>query len=290
MTYLVLSIGFAVSIFLLFRAFPIWKIDTFQAIVFNYVTCVVTGSFFIGFDQMLQSKPWEFSWLLFALGLGFVFIMTFNLMAKTTQILGVSVASVASKIALVIPVLFSIFILEIELQNIKLINIFGILIAIGAIVLCSIKPNKQKRSSTDRLKWFLLPFLVFILSGLIDLSLNTIKEKSIAPGQDAVFSVYLFLGACIFGLIIMIFKRNKIQLKNIIAGIILGVPNYFSIYFLLLALEAFNNNGAYFFPIYNVGIIILSAILGVIIFKEQLSKVNIVGIILAVLGVYLISN
>ena len=81
----------------------------------------------------------------------------------------------------------------------------------------------------------------------------------------------------------------SLEFKNIIAGIVLGIPNYFSIYFLVKALRSdlFDSSGI--FTINNVAIVIVSTLLGIVFFKEQLSLKNWTGIILAVISIALVS-
>jgi uncharacterized membrane protein len=80
----------------------------------------------------------------------------------------------------------------------------------------------------------------------------------------------------------------KFHSRHVIAGIVLGIPNFGSIYFILKMLEQ-GWEGSVFFPINNVGVILLSTAVALIIFKEQLSRLNIIGIVLAILGIVLIS-
>ena len=85
-------------------------------------------------------------------------------------------------------------------------------------------------------------------------------------------------------------KKVAFRPKDILAGILLGIPNYFSIYFQLKALSAFDNNGAIVYPSLNIGIIIGSTLAAVLIFKERLSRVNQVGVALAVVVIFLLSH
>jgi drug/metabolite transporter (DMT)-like permease len=75
-------------------------------------------------------------------------------------------------------------------------------------------------------------------------------------------------------------------MNNIIAGIVLGVPNYFSIYFVLDSLEKLG--GIIVFPILNIGVVLLSSILSYLFYKEYLSKLNWIGIGLACISILLI--
>ena len=68
------------------------------------------------------------------------------------------------------------------------------------------------------------------------------------------------------------------------------MPNYFSIYFLLRALEDFNGNGAIVFPVAHISGIIIAAMAGLFVFKDHLSKVNLFGIVTSILAIVLLAS
>jgi multidrug transporter EmrE-like cation transporter len=136
----------------------------------------------------------------------------------------------------------------------------------------------------------LLPFTVFVAGGLIDISINYSNYVLINEQNEEVFAIALFGGAAIIGSVLLIFQKRKLELKSLVGGIYLGIPNYFSLYFVLKALTVFENNGAVFYPIYNVGIIMLSSFLAMLLFKERLSKLNFLGLGLSVLALFLLSH
>ncbi|MGY8914875.1 MAG: EamA family transporter, partial [Flavobacteriales bacterium] len=78
--------------------------------------------------------------------------------------------------------------------------------------------------------------------------------------------------------------------RNVIAGLVLGIFNYFSIYFLLRALQNDFINSSSIFTINNVAIVLLSTIFGILFFKETLSKMNWFGIGLAVISIILVAT
>lgn len=69
----------------------------------------------------------------------------------------------------------------------------------------------------------------------------------------------------------------------------LGVPNFLSFYTLLLALSEFGGNGAFVYPLYNIGVIVMAALTATLFFQEKLSTANKIGLGLAVLAIGLIS-
>ncbi len=283
---LALSILFSSLIFVIFKLFSVYKIETFYAIIVNYIVACTVGLFFYEGEVSIVEIPKK-SWFYGTFALGILFILVFNLMAATSQRLGVSVASVATKMSFVIPVLIGIFIYKEELG---LFNALGIILALAAVYFASVKEN----SITLRNATLLLPFLTFMGSGMIDASLAYIQKAFINNSEVPLFSATVFGSAAAIGILIVLFKSFKKPLKinfnNIVAGVCLGIPNYFSIYFLLRALQNDALQSASIFTINNVAIVMFSTFLGILLFKEKLNSKNWGGILLAIISIILVAR
>jgi len=291
MFYIVLTIVFSVFLLIVFKLFQKYEVNTFVAIIINYITAAFTGILFLNetynFNTVINAN-----WLYICIPLGLLFICIFYLISQTAQRISISTASVANKMSVAMPVLFSIIFLDQQLSTLK---ILGIILALVAVYF-STKTTKTQKSNSNLL-W--LPVAVFIGSGLIDISINATNAFYIkSPNDSALFSITTFLSAFCFGilLIAVLFFTTKNQtvqsifkLKNIIGGIALGIPNYFSIYFVFKSLDAKVLESAQLFPILNLSNVVLSAIVAWLIFKEKLSFTNIIGICLAVISIILIS-
>ncbi|MBD1261222.1 DMT family transporter [Maribacter polysiphoniae] len=282
---LALSVLCSSLIFVIFKLYEIYRIETPYAIITNYVVACSVGLFFYSGEV----KPLEIAeqpWFLGTLLLGVLFIVVFNLMAKTSQTVGVSVASVATKMSLVIPVIFGILVYK---ETLGFLKVVGILLALAAVYFASIKKKEIKFERSS----LLLPILVFLGSGIIDTSIKYVQETKIKENEFPLFSATVFAAAAFVGLFFIIFKAFKtplkINVKNILGGIALGVPNYFSIYYLLRALQNPTLNSASVFTINNVAIVMLSTLLGIVLFKEQISPKNWGGIVLAIISIILVA-
>ena len=284
MIFLVISIILNSLIFALFKLFGLRNINTFQAIVANYFVCVITGTLFTGIGNVLD-QPYNATWIYIALVLGAVFITIFNLMAITAQKFSMAAASIASKMAFVIPVLFSIYILRVD-SNFLWYNFIGVGLALLATYMSSAS-NSSHHIVGGKFIW-LLPVFVFLGNGVIDVTINYTNLNFIDESTVAIFPIYIFLSAAVIGGILLLIKGEKIVLSSIVSGLVLGVINYFTVYAFLKALAQLNNNGAFVFPIFNTGIVILSAIIGLLVFRERLSVLNKAGIIVAVLAIILV--
>lgn len=272
-------------IFVVFKLYDVHKVQTLVAIIINYITACTVGLIWyegdINVAQLVNS-----TWIYGPLLLGVLFITIFNLMAKTAQISGVSVASVATKMSLVIPVILGMLLYG---EQLSFWQIAGIVLALSAVYLASIK---KKNIAIPR-KDLLLPLMVFLGSGAIDASIKYFEEKHLTDQEIPIFSSMVFGCAALSGLIFVTLKGQgnnfKVNAKNILGGIALGVPNYFSIYFLIRALRSETLSSAAVFTLNNVAIVMLSTLLGILLFKERLTFKNWVGVLLSVLSIIMVA-
>jgi uncharacterized membrane protein len=101
-----------------------------------------------------------------------------------------------------------------------------------------------------------------------------------------------FLTAFVFGASLLAFQifrgKQKLTFKNILWGIALGIPNYLCMFFLLKTLGAFTE-ASIVLPINNIGIVLTTTLVGLIIFKEHLSKINWIGFLIAIASIIILS-
>ena len=288
MGLLAILISINVLLLIIFRQFKVYKVDTFQAIVFNYLTCVIVGSITLGkFPLSVESIDKE--WFPYAILLGILFIFGFNVLARTVQNFGITLTSIAQKMSLILSVGFAIIYFN---ESINLYKIVGILTAIGVIILINF-PRKQKEVEDIHLAklWYLL-LLTWLISGIIEALLFYVEAMDYSSNADIGFVVGLFGMAAIIGSVIMVIgwitRRLKFNWKNLLAGVILGVPNFFTIYLLLVLINN-GQEGSVIFPILNVSIILGSALIGFLVFKEKLSKIQWIGFLLGISCIILIA-
>jgi drug/metabolite transporter (DMT)-like permease len=210
-------------------------------------------------------------------------------MARTTQLFSVSVATIAAKMSLVIPVIFSLFIFKIESKPFSWINYLGIFMALLAILLSSIKRESIHRHRVFSLFILLMPFMVFLFNGFLDTTMNYANNYLLSKDLQPVFPITIFISAAIIGTVTLILRKKKLKPRYILGGVYLGIPNYFSVFFLLKGLSEFSNDGAIYFPLLNVGIILFSSLAAMIFLKERLQPVNKFGLILSILAIIMLS-
>ncbi|MEX0595328.1 MAG: EamA/RhaT family transporter, partial [Candidatus Paceibacterota bacterium] len=118
MIWLLLSILSSTAIMLIFKSFKKYEISTFHAIVINYFTACILGIPFVSDWETASSSYKEWYYLAFMLGA--LFISLFFLIGRTTQQLGISVATVAMKLGYVLPIILAFSIYNEDISNLKL--------------------------------------------------------------------------------------------------------------------------------------------------------------------------
>jgi len=289
MLYLILGIICNALLFMAFRSFAVFKINNLQAIVINYYVSVITGLVFTGKQRLFLETDYSGQWPLYALAIGALLVLGFYTATLNAQLVGVAITSVASKMSMVIPVLFSLFYLKIDTQQFTFLNYAGIVLALLAILLGSIKKDEGGKKATSTLVLILLPFAVFASGGCIDSLINYSNYTILKPHTAEAFPIFIFTASALVGTILLFFSKEKLRFRSVIGGIYLGIPNYFALAFGFKALSVFDNNGAVFFPMYNVGVIIASALLAIALFNEKFTKINLVGLGLSFVALFLLS-
>lgn len=292
MIYLIGSIVLSSYLTLSFKVLQKLGINAFQAIVFNYIACVCTGAIFNGAFPV-NAAAVESNWFKWALLMGAMFISIFNVISITAQKMGVAVASVANKLSLVIPFLFSIFLYNESATALKL---CGIAVALAAVVLtCYPSQKDNTTSSKTNMLVIVLPLVLFISSGLLDTLIVYVKNNFFNGPADNfnTFLITAFSVAGIIGIITLALQiitgKQKFSVKAVIAGIIIGIPNFFSIWCLGNVIAAYEGNSSAIIPVNNMGIVLFSAVVAWLLFKEKLNTINWAGIVLAVAAIALIA-
>lgn len=287
MIYLILAIVFSTGVFVAMRLFERLKLDNHQALMWNYVFASSTGFLVCkSFDTVPQlvAEPW------FGLSIltGFWFIFTYLLMTASTQRSGVTVTSLSSKLSVVLPTLAGIVLFN---EKLNFVATMGIVLALVALVLV-VGGKDKKTVSTKGNGWIitLLPVFIFFGTGTGDI-LMKITEQQHTGGDMGFMIAFIYFVALVFGIIIVVWDiargKSKWQWKSALGGIMLGVINYFSTYCVYNSMRYFDN--VMLFPIYNIGVVSLTALVGWLFFKEKLTWKNYLGLGIAIIAVILIT-
>lgn len=290
------------------RLFQQFKIDSEQGILFNYVTGIIFSLIpvlGIGGDtsclsaENLQNSVFSYRILLTAIQ-GALFSFGFIVMDWSTWRSGIALTTAAARASLILPVLFSwLFLAQPSPSWLAV----GLIIVALIFIIVPNKPQErdEKKSKTDRIrriKSILTLTGVFFLFGISDFSMKIVQHSvevdfadnpTVSEQLINILTVCIFIMASLFSLIVCIvkgsFKKHRLTWKAIVGGVILGLINTGCTSCILHALACLPTGT--FYPIYNIGIVCLAAIIGVIFFKEKLKALQLIGLAIAIVAIAL---
>jgi len=284
MISLFVALFFSLAIMVTFKIWDKKNINILHAITINYFVAFTCGFF------MLKTTPsisFYFSqeWLHIAFLSGTFFFLVFNVFALSAQKAGVAITAVSSKMSVIIPVVLGSLIFG---EKLGIIKIIGVLLAMFSFYLIF----KRKESVKIKTVVLLLPALLFLGNGINDSLLKYTQFNYIKSDIEnlkyltVVFSISFIFG--ISAIAIKTIKRpEKIEFKNIKAGIWLGICNWLSTLYFLKGLGEIQVS--VFIPVFNAGLVSLAAMIGLFFFKEKLSKINIIGIFVSIIAITIIA-
>uniref|UniRef100_UPI0032167426 DMT family transporter n=1 Tax=uncultured Draconibacterium sp. TaxID=1573823 RepID=UPI0032167426 len=281
MGYLILSILSSSMIYVAFRIAKDYDCKLTSLITYNYLAATILGVLFF---HPFKSASFEYSahWLPFGLLLGVLFIAMFFLIGNSSQKAGITVTTLANKLSLVFPVLFSLFYFN---EKISALKYFGLGTAIIAVVLTVYKKDITKNHSFH----ILLPLLIFFGSGLVDSVVKYVQALKISENEIALYTTVVFFVAFLCGVSVTLIGKNKkfdYKTPTLLLGILLGVANFGSLYFFINALNKSNLESSLVFALNNMSIVAFTALLGILLFNEKLNKINFAGIVMAIISLY----
>jgi drug/metabolite transporter (DMT)-like permease len=281
MIYLILAILTSTFIIITFRLFERFRISILQAITVNYLVASLFGYLSERGDFRFVEIP-DQPWFGSALIIGVTLIVGFNLFARSARYAGVAVTAISSRMSVIIPVSLGFLVFGDTAGWTKL---SGIILALVAFYFTS-KRNKTVKVNT---KYVYLPMLLFLAVGIND-SMLKVAEHFFISDDFVVFLATAFGIALILGIIVLLVKGRKeiFALRNVAAGIVLGLLNWFSTLYFLKGLDIYQVS--FFVPVYNVGVVALASLLGFVFFAERPTLSKIIGIGLAILAIVLIAN
>jgi len=286
MIYLLLSILSSSVIFITFKITERFKANLIKLITVNYLVAAILGFSFnrypISVSGIITSN-----WLTYALLVGLSFILMFFMIGYSIRISGVAVTTIAGKMSMVIPILFSILYFSEKTPAIK---VGGLVLATVSVFLTVYRPISKKKNLWP----VFLPLMIFLGSGLTDSIVKYAQTYFVPNSMSLLFSAMVFLTALIIGLIYILLRHNtitqSITIAELIGGTILGIANFGSLYYFIMALNNSKFDSSVVFGLNNICIVLFSILVGYLIFKEKLSKLNFAGVIMAIVAILILMN
>lgn len=274
----VIAAALSITCLSLIMRYATLKTQTLWGVILgNYLTA---ASIMAGL--VLSNGSWNVS--IFTLGLGAVTGLTYatgmylnlTLMGKR----GAAITSSMIQLSVLIPIAVSVFFYG---ETIGSLQLLGITLAVISLPLLAAKPMQKLELDRE-----LIPMIIvtIIVVGFSQLSSKILVQSGL-ESQNNFFFLSIFTSAAILVSPLALRSRGQIVGRDGLFGFGVGVFNVAANRFLLLALTTLP--GAIVFPVSSAGSLLMVTISAIILFKEKVSRVNLVGITLTLAVVVLIN-
>ncbi len=278
MLYLIISVICSVSVGVIFKIARKWSTNAKQIVLFNYFFALLLC--YAVFSPKVDKVTPEAPFLLYA-SLGVLLPVVFLFLIASIKNIGIVKTDAAQRLSLFVSILAAWLVFGEVFSLVKLIGI-----GIGFLALFCVL-NKTSDVQSNDLKY---PVLVFFGFGVIDILFKKVAAFTALPYTTSLFLI--FGVALIIMLVTVLYEviqlKNRIEIKNLIFGFFVGCFNFGNILFYLKAHQAFSTNPSTVFAGMNMGVIFLGSVVGVIVFKEKLSRLNYAGLLLALFSIVFI--
>ncbi len=252
---------------------------------------ILTVNYVIAFGAAIGINAWNgldvvpafpvWFWI-FCAFIGFIFIANFFVLSRSVHLNGVGVSIAAMRLALLVPVLLSVFFYGELLTYSK---IAGILLVFGALFMLI---AARRDVSLTKVGSAGLLLLLFFFSGMADASLKIYEEEMSAVASEAHLMSAIFMFSLLFGIaaIIKTGDIRRINLSEIKLGVSIGVPNLLSSIFLINAFAYFDASVVY--SVINMLVVMGGALIGLLYWKDKVSRFEAIGMAMAVLAIIIL--
>lgn len=274
MIYLILAIICSCTISIVMRISSKYVPNSYGMLCSNYLICFLVGTFHV--QNSIYTELAFNDTLGFGLLQGILYLVSFVLFQRSIQKNGMILSSLYMKLGVIVPLIISIFLFQ-ELPS--FFQWIAILLAMIAIIIM----NRDDQQSNY---FHLSLVLLLLMNGLGD-AMGKIFETYGDLSQSSLFLIYTFFFAFLLCILLCIKTKEKITFKMLLFGICIGIPNYYSSFFLLKALTYLP--GIIVYPCFSIATILSITTVGMSVFKERLKFRQVIACLFILISLYLLN-
>ncbi|XXQ67789.1 EamA/RhaT family transporter [Neisseriaceae bacterium B1] len=276
MIYLIISILCSVSISVLLKIARQHNMGLAQMVAMNYVVAAVCATAFLqpnftNWQTQILPQAWLFGLL------GVLLPTVFIIMGRAVQTAGIVRADAAQRLSLFLPVLAAFALFG---ESLAVNKAWGLGLAFIALFCVLYKPQAASvQAANQAWKWLLGVWLGY---GSIDILLKQLSRSN-GTGTNLLL-IFILAGVLMWAYVLL--KRVRLTGRDMVGGLLLGSLNFVNIWTYIQAHKAMSSSPTLVFAGMNMGVIILGTLIGAMGFREHVSKINWLGIVLALVAIY----
>ncbi len=261
MIYLILAVTSSMLVSVIMRVSEKHIHNNITMLASNYLMCSVLAAICTGTWNLFPVSAEGFP---FSVGLGLIsglfYMGSFMLLQWNVKTNGIVLSSMFMKLGVMVPTLMAILVFD---EVPKAVQVIGMIVALAAILLINLEKGSGKAASSLGL------VLLLVAGGATDAMSKVYEELGVSALKNH-FLLYTFMMAFALCVVVCLVKKQGVTKEDVGFGLVIGIPNFCSALFLLLSLAAIPAMIAY--PTYSVEAIVMVTLVGVIFFKEKLSR------------------
>lgn len=278
MLYLLLATASSALVSVIMRISDRKVTGSIAMLTVNYIMCLAVSAGYAGIGDLFPASAGLPGALVMGGINGVLYLAGFVLLQVSVRRNGVVLSSTFMKLGLLVSIGVSVVFFR---ETPDVLQILGFSLAVAAIVLINFQKGTGGQAEFK-------PGLILLLlvGGMAD-AMSKIFEELGDTGLEANFLVYTFLTALVLCTGLMLRQKQRPGKWEILFGLLIGVPNFFSARFLLGVLERVS--GVIVYPVYSVGTILVVALTGVLAFRERLERKQWIGMGLILVALVLLN-
>lgn len=273
MPYVLASVVCSVLVSVLLKLAPRWRIDVAQAIAWNYVLALLATWLLL--RPQLPVPGTDTPWPALA-ALGLLLPTIFLVLARSVHQAGIVRSDAAQRLSLVLPLLAAFMLFGEHLTPLKFAGC-----ALGLLALAGMAWRSGADEDDGQRSWA-WPLLVFAGFGVIDILFKRVAAAGVPLGTAL---AVVFALALPIAFTIALGRASRLDRRGLVGGLALGVLNFGNILFYLRAHRALPDSPALVFASMNLGVVALGALVGLVVFRERLGRVNLAALLLALAAI-----
>ena len=276
MLYILLAVASSVLVSVLLRLAKRAGVDVGQAIAGNYITA--SALTWLLLKPVLPSAVQPASIYVAFIGLGILLPGIFYALARSVQTAGIVRSEIAQRLSLLVSLAAAAMLFGDVPNTIKLAGM-----ALGFVAIVCTIGGRHERGGAASGAW---PWLVFVGFGAIDILLKLVAQS----GQSfAAALLAAFILSFIVAVAALVVRRTRFDPRSIAAGLMLGAANFANIYFFIRGHQALATQPSLVFSMMNIGVVLLGAFVGIVVFRERPGPLRLSGLALAVAAIVILA-
>jgi len=278
-SYLTLSVLFSCVIAMVMKVVNTQKFRLGQVLALNYLICCLS---------LLIQGSWQIhelrSPVVWALGvsIGILFVLSLWLYDRAIAATGLALSTTLMRLSAAIPTLASLLVFS---EKASIFQTAGLVLAFACLPLANKEPLCLRHMGKDIIGGMHWGLLLFIAAGVTDFAFKL--QVELEPDADPNGFMMLIFGTALMLTLPQLIKGPRPSKQVMLMGFALGVSNVLTTLFKILALAIVP--GAIAFPTMGIGVIALTVVASLLIWKEKLRPANYLFFALGGLAVFLIN-